>query len=141
MDAINGGSLQASFICQVIVKPLNIRFLYLGNFKLPKLRPNKGIIHILVVLEGVILKPSLNMTPEIKKLVDGRVSLFGLYAVRNITVNFLFFRAEFFKRFTVDNVPLSKLIGPPIVIATVRSLAFPLCAATLAFEHKSNLNM
>jgi len=66
------------------------------------------------------------MTPKIKKLVDGRVSFLSLYAVRNIAVNFLFFLTEFFKRFTVDNVSLSKLIGPPIVIATVRSLALVL---------------
>ena len=65
------------------------------------------------------------MTPKIKKLVDSRVSFLGFYAVRNITVNFLFFRTEFFKRFAVDNMPLAELIGPPIVIATVRSLAFP----------------
>lgn len=54
VDTVDSGSLQSPIVCQVIVESLHIRFLQCGDPLFAEVWSDKGIVHILIVFEGVV---------------------------------------------------------------------------------------
>ena len=63
VDVDDGRDLQVLHITEIIIESLNIRLYDLHNTLLPKIRHDKHLVHIDVVLESAVLNTSLELLP------------------------------------------------------------------------------
>ena len=116
--------MQVAFICQCVVKTLDIAFDKGGNPFLAKGWLNIHAIHVLIVLKGIILQTTFQLSPEHIHVIDGDIAGFGFYSVKLVFCDGALLFAQFIQCLSIQNMTLAVGICPSEGEGSIGALLF-----------------
>ena len=121
---VNCRNLQASLICQYIIKLLHVRLFERRHFRLAEIRLHELPIKVQIVLKSVIFQASFHLCPQSEHIVQGNIPCFCFNAFQRISLNVVFLFPKFFQGWRVNRMSFTIRGGPTEIVFAIFALGF-----------------
>ena len=123
--AVNRGDLQASLVCQRIVKLLHIRLFERRHLRFAEIRLHELPIKVQIVLESVVLQTTLHLCPQGEHIVQGDIPRFCLDAFQRISLDVFFLFPKLLQGRGINRMSLAIRGSPTEIVLAIFALGFP----------------
>ena len=123
--AVNRRDLQASLVCQRVVKLLHIRLLERRHLRFAEIRLHELPIKVQIILKGVVLQTTLHLCPQGEHIIQGDVPCFCLDAFQRISLNVVFLFPKFLQGRGINRMSLAIRGSPTEIVLAIFALGFP----------------